>query len=289
MARALAKASQALVQLSAELRSSLPPTEFVRRAQLLKTPQERNLIMDSTYPNARTQSASSGRLKDQPVSERPRERLIASGPSALSPAELMAILLRTGLQGRNAVEIGKDLLQRFGSLTALARASVDDLCEVRGVGRDKAVTLVAAFNLATRMAEELRWESPVLSTPEEIVKLLRQETRLKGVETFQVLLLNTRLRLIRIEQISQGTLDAALVDAREVFKPAIAARASSIVLAHNHPSGDPTPSSEDISITKRLIKAGELLNISVLDHIILGCASAERPHDYVSLRELGLV
>ena len=245
--------------------------------------------MNPMYSDAGSPSASVGRLKDQPICERPRERLVASGPSSLSPAELVAILVRTGLQGRNAVEIGKDLLQKFGSLTALARASVDDLCEVRGVGRDKAVTLVAAFSLASRMAEELQRESPVLSSPEEIVKLLRQETRLKGVEVFLVLLLNTKLRLIRIERISQGTLDAALVDPREVFKPAIAARAASVVLAHNHPSGDPTPSAEDISITKRLVKAGDLLNISVLDHIILGCACAERPQDYVSLRELGLI
>jgi DNA repair protein RadC len=232
--------------------------------------------------------SSSLRLKDQPVSERPRERLVEHGADALSHAELIAILLRTGLQGANAVEIGRQLLQKFGTLQALARASVEDLRSVKGIGRDKAVTLMAAFALARKMAEELQRESPVLDNPENVVRLLREKNLVKNVETLQVLLLNTRRLLIRVvEEITDGTLDTILVHPREVFKAAIAANAAAVVLAHNHPSGDPTPSEADIKVTRDLIRAGQLLKIDVLDHVIIGRATAERPKDYASLRELG--
>jgi DNA repair protein RadC len=227
------------------------------------------------------------RIKDQPASERPRERLAAKGPGALTDAELIAILLRTGLRGANAVEIGAQLLQKFGSLQALARASVDDLRKVKGIGRDKAVTLIAAFTLARKMAEELQRESPVLDNPEAVVALLKGQNLIKDVETLQVLLLNTRRRLIRVEEITDGTVDTLLVHAREVFKAAISANASAIVLAHNHPSGDPTPSEADIKVTRDLIRAGQLLKIDVLDHVILGRATPERAKDFSSLRELG--
>jgi DNA repair protein RadC len=227
------------------------------------------------------------RLKDQPVSERPRERLVERGADALSHAELIAILLRTGLKGANAVEIGRQLLQKFGTLQALAQASVEELRSVKGIGRDKAVTLMAAFALARKMAEELQRESPVLDNPENVVRLLREKNLVKKVETLQVLLLNTRRRLIRVSEITDGTLDTILVHPREVFKAAIAANAAAVVLAHNHPSGDPTPSEADIKVTRDLIRAGQLLKIDVLDHVIIGHATPERPKDYASLRELG--
>jgi DNA repair protein RadC len=227
------------------------------------------------------------RLKDQPVSERPRERLIARGPDALTPAELIAILLRTGLQGANVVEVSRRLLQKYGSLHALALASVDDLKREPGLGPDKAATLVAAFALARRMEAEKREESPVLDNPAAIVSHLREMNRLKEVEESQVLLLNTRRRLIRVDKISDGTLDTVLVHPREVFKSAIAANAAAIVLVHNHPSGDPTPSEADVKVTRDLIRAGQLLKIEVLDHIIFGAATRDRPKDYASLRELG--
>ncbi|HEV2436509.1 MAG TPA: DNA repair protein RadC [Verrucomicrobiae bacterium] len=227
------------------------------------------------------------RLKDQPVSERPRERLVQHGADALSHAELIAILLRTGLKGANAVEIGRQLLQKFGTLQLLARASVEDLRTVKGIGRDKAVTLMAAFALARKMAEDLQRESPVLDNPENVVRLLREQNLAKNVETLQVLLLNTRRRLIRVAEITDGTLDTLLVHPREVFKAAIAANAAAVVLAHNHPSGDPTPSEADIKVTRDLIRAGQLLKIDVLDHVIIGRATPERPKDYASLRELG--
>jgi len=226
-------------------------------------------------------------IRDLPYSERPRERLAAEGPDKLKNSEFIAILLRTGTRGASALEIGRELISRFGTLDHLSRATIDDLCAVKGIGRDKAVTLVAAFSLARQMAKEIRHESPTLDTPERIADLLREENRAYEVENFQVVLLNTRRKLIRVEKISQGTLDTILVHPREVFKPAIAASAAAVVLAHNHPSGDPTPSEADIKVTRDLIRAGQLLKIDVLDHIILGRASQERPRDYISLRELG--
>jgi DNA repair protein RadC len=227
------------------------------------------------------------RLKDQPASERPRERLVANGADALSHAELLAILLRTGLRGMNVLEIAQQLVQKYGSLRSLAQASLEDLQQISGIGRDKAVTLAAAFALARKMAGELRNESPLLDNPEAVANLMREDIRLRSVETFQVLLLNTRRRLIDVAKVSDGTLDTILVHPREVFKPAIAANAAAIVLAHNHPSGDPTPSEADIKVTRDLIRAGQLLKIEVLDHIIIGRATAERSRDYISLRELG--
>ena len=227
------------------------------------------------------------RIKDLPDSERPRERLVEHGADALRNAELIAILLRTGMKGLSAIHIAEQLLQKFGTLGNLGRASLDDLRQTKGVGRDKAIALKSAFTLARRMAAELRQDSPVLDNPDHIADLLREDNRMYEVENFQVVLLNTRRKLIRVEQISQGTLDTLLVHPREVFKAAIAANASSIVLVHNHPSGDPNPSDADVKVTRDLIRAGQLLKIEVLDHIILGRASKERPRDFVSLRELG--
>jgi DNA repair protein RadC len=231
--------------------------------------------------------SDSMRLKDQPVSQRPRERLVADGADALSHAELIAILLRTGLKGTNVVQVGQQLLNRFGSLQALAKASIADLQKVKGIGRDKAVTLMAAFALAHKMARELQDESPVLDNPQNVVALVRAKNLVKNVETLQVLLLNTRKRLIRVEEVIDGTIDQLLVHPREVFKSAIAANAAAVVLVHNHPSGDPTPSEADIKVTRDLIRAGQLLKIEVIDHVIIGRASAERTKDYSSLRELG--
>jgi DNA repair protein RadC len=227
------------------------------------------------------------RIKDQPASERPRERLVSLGADALSHAELIAILLRTGLKGTNAVEIGRQLISKYKTLQSLARASISDLQKVKGIGRDKAVTLAAAFALARKMAGELQSESPVLDNPENVVQLLRDQNLVKDVETLQVLLLNTRYKLIRVEDISDGTRDTILFDAGAVFKKAIEAGAAAIIVVHNHPSGDPSPSEPDIKATRDLIRAGRLLKIEVLDHVIIGRATADRPKDYSSLRELG--
>ncbi|EEF57074.1 RadC family protein [Pedosphaera parvula] len=227
------------------------------------------------------------RIKDLPDAERPRERLVQHGADVLKNSELIAILLRTGLKGVSAITVAEQLLHRFGTLDTLSRATLADLCKVKGIGRDKAIALKSAFTLARRMAAELKPEGTVLDNPEAIADLLREENRSYEVENFQVVLLNTRRKLIRVENITQGTLDTLLIHPREVFKSAISANASAIVLAHNHPSGDPTPSEADIKVTRDLIRAGQLLKIEILDHIILGRRTNERPKDYASLRELG--
>jgi DNA repair protein RadC len=227
------------------------------------------------------------RIKDLPGHERPRERLAAQGAEALRNAELIAIVLRTGLKGASAVQVADQLLQKFRTLSELSRASLDELQQVRGIGRDKAIALKGAFTLAGRMAQELNMESPVLDCPERIADLLREQSRTYQVENFHTVLLNTRRKLIRVERIAQGTLDTILVHPREVFRLAITSSAAAIVLVHNHPSGDPTPSEADIKVTRDLIRAGQLLKIEVLDHIILGRSTPERARDFVSLRELG--
>jgi DNA repair protein RadC len=226
-------------------------------------------------------------IKELPDSERPRERLMEKGADALRHAELIAILLRTGTKGVSAIQVAEQVLKKFSSLDSLSRATIAELRQVKGIGRDKAIALKSAFTLARRMAEEIRQESPTLDTPERIADLLRERNRAYEVENFQVVVLNTRRRLIRVDNISQGTLDTILVHPREVFKLAISANAAAVVLVHNHPSGDPTPSEADIKVTRDLIRAGQLLKIEVLDHVILGRATQDRPRDYVSLRELG--
>jgi DNA repair protein RadC len=179
------------------------------------------------------------------------------------------------------------LVQQFGGLTDLAQASFDELQLIKGIGKSKAAAIKSAFLLAQRLSRESYREAPLLDTPERVADLLREQNRAYTVEHFQVVFLNTRRRLIGMQNLSQGTLDTLLVDARTVFAPAIAKRASGIVLVHNHPSGDPTPSEADIKVTRDLIRAGQLLKIEVLDHVILGRRTDERPRDYVSLREAG--
>ena len=227
------------------------------------------------------------RIHDLPPSERPRERLRERGAVALSHEELIAILLRTGTSGVSALDAGRQLVHQFGSLQRLASAEPGELSTVRGVGRDKAVTLAAAFELARRMAREIQGEAPLLDTPERVAELLREEVRLERVERLHALFLNTRRRLVGRQAVSDGTLDTILVHPREVFKAAIVANAASIVLAHNHPSGDPTPSEADIKVTRDLIRVGQVIKIEVVDHVILGHRTDARERDYVSLRELG--
>jgi DNA repair protein RadC len=226
-------------------------------------------------------------IRDMPSRNRPRERLLEHGADKLRDEELVAIILRTGLKGRSVVAVAQDVLKKFNRLSNLASLAADELCQIKGVGPDKAATLLAAFELARRMAKEMREEAPVLDTPERIAALLREDGAQERVERFQVILLNTRRRLIRKDKLAQGTQDTLLVNPREVFRPAILAGAAAIVLAHNHPSGDPTPSDADIKVTRDLIRAGQLLKIDVLDHLIMGHKTAERASDYVSLRELG--
>ncbi|MBI5388717.1 MAG: DNA repair protein RadC [Verrucomicrobia bacterium] len=179
------------------------------------------------------------------------------------------------------------LMEHYGGLTGLAQASFDELQTVKGIGQSKAAAIKSAFLLAQRLTREVGPEPPLLDTPERIADLLREANRVHTVEHFQVVLLNTRRRLLRVLDLSQGTLDTILVSPAQVFRAAILAHAACLALVHNHPSGDPTPSEADIRVTRDLIRAGHLLKIEVLDHIILGRRTEERPVDFVSLRTLG--
>ena len=179
------------------------------------------------------------------------------------------------------------LMQRFGGLTNLAQASFDDLLCVKGIGKSRAAAIKSAFLLAQRLTREVYPEAPLLDTPDRVADLLREQNRVYTVENFQVVFLNTRKRLIAVQTLSQGTLDSILIHAREVFAPAIVRRTAAIVLAHNHPSGDPSPSDADIRVTRDLIRAGQILNILVLDHIIFGRSPDQGMRDFVSLREAG--
>ena len=228
-----------------------------------------------------------GRIQDLPNHERPRERLARLGPEALRDAELLAIVLRVGSKGRSALTLAEDLVTRYGSLAALAAASLDSLQKTAGIGRDKAVTLQAAFALARRMARELHEESTLLNDPASVADCIREELRHLEQERFLALPLDTRGRLIRIETVSAGSLDSAMAHPREVFRSAIAANAASLIVAHNHPSGDPSPSQADIRVTRNLAEAGALLRIPLRDHVIMGKATKTRPLDFVSMRELG--
>jgi DNA repair protein RadC len=228
-------------------------------------------------------------IREMAPSDRPRERLQERGAAALSNPELIAILLRTGMKGQSAVQVAQRLLQEIGPLEELARAPLETLAKVKGVGVTKAIQLKAAFELARRLSEFTRDRPKAISSPADAAAVVREEMRTLDREEFGVLLLNTKNGLIKRCSVSRGSLNASIVEPREVFKDAIAASAASMILVHNHPSGDPTPSSEDIAITKRLVKAGELLNISVLDHIVLGHRIAGHDSDFVSLKELGLM
>ena len=181
----------------------------------------------------------------------------------------------------------ESLMKHYEDLTDLSKASLDELQHVKGIGQSKAAAIKSAFLLAQRLARESFPESPTMDKPELVADFLRESNRPYTVENFQVIYLNTRRRMTGVQNISQGTLDTLHVHAREVFAAAIAKRASAIILVHNHPSGDPTPSEADIKVTRDLIRAGQLLKIEVLDHIIMGRRTDERPKDYVSLRELG--
>ncbi len=200
-------------------------------------------------------------------------------PTSLSTVDLLTTL--------TSPSIAQLLVSRYGTLTELAKAPVEELQSVPGLGPKKAQQLQSAFELARSLSRELALEQPIVDTPERVAALFREEAKVATVEVLYALLLNTRLRLMKMVAISQGTLDGVMADARSVFRLAVAANASKLMLIHFHPSGDATPSDADIRVTRDLVRAGQLLKIEVLDHIILGRATQEQPKDYVSLREMG--
>lgn len=213
------------------------------------------------------------------TTDRPRERLDALGPDALSDAELLALLLRTGGRGSDALSVALDLLAAQGGLAGLARASGCDLAGTSGVGPAKSATLRACLELGRRLAAIRLEAGTAIRGPEDVFRHFHPRLRHATQERFFVVLLDGRHRVLRVELVSQGTLTASLVHPREVFRPALRGAAAAVVLVHNHPSGDPTPSREDREITDRLVRAGELLGVPVLDHVVV----AER--GFRSLRE----
>ncbi|MBI9020927.1 MAG: DNA repair protein RadC [Verrucomicrobia bacterium] len=230
------------------------------------------------------------RAKDLPAALQPREKFDRLGPENLSESDLLALLLRTGTTGLNVVELAELLLMQYGSLSALSRASTAELQEIHGIGKEKAKILKAALEMGRRLVQENVGERPRIASPEEAAAVLRERARSLDREVFWVLLLDTKTRLMAPPfEVSKGTLSSSLVHPREIFKPAIQHSAANVILAHNHPSGDPSPSAQDIQITKKLIEAGKTMEIKVLDHLIIGRKTADGANDFLSLRESGLV
>lgn len=209
-------------------------------------------------------------IKDLPVQERPRERLLQYGPEYLSNRELLAILLQTGTKDQSVFGLVDQLLAHFGSLRSLAGASFEEMSVIKGIGPAKASQVLAAFEMAKRLSNSNLEVKEVIRSPQDAATIVMDEMRLLDREHFVILMLNTKHAVVARKVVSIGHLSASLVHPRELFKDIIKKSSAAVILVHNHPSGDPTPSEDDIRVTKRLCEAGELLGIQVLDHIIVG-------------------
>lgn len=207
------------------------------------------------------------KIKDIPKLERPREKLIKKGPKALKKEELLAIILRTGLKGKNAIEIANDILIKYGNKKLLL-ATYQELSNIKGVGSTKAVGILAALELGSRLFKEKPEQEIYIHTSEDTLKIVNNIKNNKK-ENFVALYLDARNKLIHQETVSIGSLNVSVVHPREVFEPAIQNLAAQIILVHNHPSGNPEPSTEDLEITKRLVESGKILGIEITDHIIV--------------------
>jgi len=222
-------------------------------------------------------------IKDMPVEERPREKLIKLGAAALSNAELVAILIRVGNSRESAVQLAARVLSRCGGLRYLPEMSLEELQENKGIGPDKAVMIKASLELGCRLATSVRESSISITSPAQAASLFMEELRYKKKEYFTIAMLNTKNHLIAKEEISIGSLSASIVHPREIFTLPVRKSAASIILYHNHPSGDPSPSQEDLAVTRRLVDGGNILGIAVRDHLIIGDGC------YFSFREKGLL
>jgi len=227
------------------------------------------------------------KIREMPQDERPREKLAAHGAAALSDAELIAILLRTGIPGANAIELARKLLKDYSSLSGLSRCSVHDLARRPGIGLAKATQLVAAFGLGQRLARETLSKQKI-DSPELVNELVGHEMRQLRKESLRVILLDTRYHFIRAEEVSLGSVNESIAHPRDVFRPAVISSAYAVIVVHNHPSGDASPSQTDHSLTRRLAEAAELLQIKLLDHIIIGAPSEGNP-GYFSFKEAGVL
>ena len=227
------------------------------------------------------------KIREMPQDERPREKLAAHGAAALSDPELIAILLRTGVPGANAIELARRLLQDYGSLSGLSRCGVHELAPLPGIGLAKATQLVAAFGLGQRLARETLSKQKI-DSPELVNELVGHEMRQLRKESLRVILLDTRYHFIRAEEVSLGSVNESIAHPRDVFRPAVISSAYAVIVVHNHPSGDASPSQTDHSLTRRLAEAAELLQIKLLDHIIIGAPSEGNP-GYFSFKEAGVL
>lgn len=222
-------------------------------------------------------------IRDFPEDQRPRERLLSDGPESLSNHELLAILLRTGTRDESVLQLSYRLLNHFEGLRQLKDATVEEITSIKGIGAAKAVQILAALELGRRI-NKLRYEERyVIRSPEDGAKYVMEDLRFLSQEHFVCLYLNTKNQVIHRKTVFIGSLNASIVHPREVFKEAIKRSAASIICAHNHPSGDPTPSREDIEVTKRLVECGRMIGIELLDHLIIG------EQKFVSLKEKGYV
>lgn len=222
-------------------------------------------------------------LKELPADERPREKLRLRGPEALSNAELLAIMLNTGSKGETVTALShRILMESGGGLRGLLRRDFDSLMSIRGFGEAKAIKLLASIELGKRIAALTPEDRPQMKTPEDLATLLAPFLTALDHEELRVALLDTKHRVERVVTVYQGSVNAAQVRVAEVFKEAIRANAAAIAIAHNHPSGDPTPSAADISLTAELVKAADLLDIDLIDHLVVGDGR------WVSLRRMGL-
>ncbi len=206
----------------------------------------------------------------------------------MKTAELLAILLRTGTHERPVLELAEFLLAHFGSLEALSRAPVGELAKIKGIGQAKAIGLKAAFALAARLARS-EAEARSVDTPEDVSRLLGEEMRLLDYESVRVICLNTKHKVLAVEEVTRGILNESLFHPREAFRPALTRQAHAVILVHNHPSGSTTPSDADVQVTQRMKQAGELLQIELLDHVILGAPGAGDERNYFSFKNEGLL
>lgn len=228
-------------------------------------------------------------IKDLPQGERPREKLIAHGAAALSDAEILALFFSTGRAGYSAIDLGREMVRRFGSLQRLSRASIEELCEIPGIGPAKATQLAAVFEFGRRLAREPYNEAPV-SSPEDVFSLVGPEMQRLAQESVRVVLLNQRKRLIRTEEVFRGTGNESFANPAEILRLALVNSAHAIVLVHNHPSGDPSPSRADHEVTKRLREACRTMGIELTDHLVIGLRSPDPGHGpWFSFREAGLL
>lgn len=222
------------------------------------------------------------RIQDIPEEERPRERLIRNGPESLSNAELLGIILRTGSREENVVNLCSRILTEY-SIKQLSLANVSRLMQVHGVGKAKAAQIAAVFELARRLETFVEEPKRKVCSPKDVYTLMYPKMREQKKEKFITLCLDTKNQILREEVISIGSLNASIVHPREVFKSALMESSASVIMVHNHPSGDPSPSREDIMVTEKMVEGGKLLGIDVLDHIIIGEGR------YVSLKDEGFV